>query len=43
MKYYWEKYYAEYIQNNKDKGYDLFTLTNNAIIYCIDKLGLLSK
>lgn len=40
LKAQWDMYYAEYIQNNKNKGLDLFELTNGAILYCMDKLGL---
>jgi len=36
----WDMYYREYIQNNKERGLDLFALTNEAIRYCMDKLGL---
>ena len=40
VKTHWDIYYAEYIQNNKNKGLNLFELTNGAIIYCMEKLGL---
>lgn len=35
----WDMYYAEYIQNNKNKELNLFDLTNGAILYCMEKLG----
>lgn len=36
----WKKYYSEYIQKHKSDGKDIFQLTNEAIIYCMEKLGL---
>ena len=36
----WDKYYAEYIQKHKSDGKDVFQLTNEAISYCMKKLGL---
>lgn len=36
----WDKYYSEYIQEHKSDGKDVFQLTNEAINYCIKKLGL---
>lgn len=38
MKEKWDKYYAEYIQEHKTDGKDVFQLTNEAIAYCIEKL-----
>ena len=40
MKERWNKYYAEYIREHKKDGKDLFQLTNEAIHYCMEKLGL---
>jgi hypothetical protein len=34
------KYFREYIQNNKNKDYGLFEITNNAILYSMEKMGL---
>lgn len=36
----WNKYYSEYIQKHKADGKDIFQLTNEAINYCMKKLGL---
>lgn len=36
----YQKHYSEFIKDNKDKGYDLIELTNRAINYCGEKLGL---
>lgn len=36
----WDKYYAEYIQKHKSDGKDVIQLTNEAISYCMKKLGL---
>ena len=40
MKELWDKYYSEYIQKHKSDGKDVFQLTNEAISYCMEKLGL---
>jgi len=36
----WDKYYAEYIREHKNDGKDIIQLTNEAINYCMEKLGL---
>ncbi len=36
----WNRYYSEYIQAHKTDGTDVYELTNGAIHYCMQKLGL---
>lgn len=36
----WNQYYSEYIQEHKTDGTDVYELTNGAIHYCMQKLGL---
>ncbi len=43
MKELWNEYYSEYIQKHKLDGKDLFQLTNDAINYCMEKLGLIGR
>ena len=40
MKELWDKYYSEYIQKHKADEKDIFQLTNEAISYCMEMLGL---
>lgn len=40
MKEKWNEYYSEYIQRNRLDGKDLIQLTNEAINYCMERLGL---
>lgn len=40
MKELWDKYYSEYIHSHKADGKDIFQITNEAINYCMEKLGL---
>lgn len=35
-----KRYYSEYIQMHKKNNFDLFTLTNAAIKYAMEKCGL---
>lgn len=36
----WDRYYSEYIRAHKKEEKDIFTLTNEAIAHCMEKLGL---